>query len=296
MIFPLLQESIVFKSIVAVGIVIAGLWAASVLAAERHAPNGTFSSVNPAMPHALAMAVKEGHLKLVATFNATAGLTGYVVSSESGRNDVVYGFPGNDVMFAGHLIDGAGADLNHKYVGQYAPKIDYSKFESRIVVAPAVVEGATGAEVKSTIYIFMDPNCIFCHLTWKALQPYEKIGLQVHWIPMAFLKPSSLNKAAALLDSKDRPSLMAVLEKKFDTKLESGGIDGEVTVSPATKAQLDGNMALFQQLGFNGTPTILYRDKSGKLSVSEGMARLSQLSEITGLPAQANRDPDLASF
>ena len=27
--------------------------------------------------------------------------------------------------------------------------------------APAIVEGAAGKNVKSTIYVFMDPNCIF---------------------------------------------------------------------------------------------------------------------------------------
>ena len=41
--------------------------------------------------------------------------------------------------------------------------------------ADAVVEGS--ASPKRTLYVFFDANCWFCHLTWKALQPYEKAGL-----------------------------------------------------------------------------------------------------------------------
>src|SRR5580698_3040556 len=66
-----------------------------------------------------------------------------------------------------------------------------------------IVEGATGDKVKSTIYVFMDPNCIFCHYAWEAFQPYEAVGLQVRWIPLGFLKADSQGKAAALFDAAD---------------------------------------------------------------------------------------------
>src|SRR5580698_4973822 len=87
-----------------------------------------------------------------------------------------------------------------------------------------IVEGATGDKVKSTIYVFMDPNCIFCHYAWEAFQPYEAVGLQVQWIPMGFLKPDSSGKAAALLDARDGAALLRENEVKFSEANESGGI------------------------------------------------------------------------
>jgi hypothetical protein len=93
----------------------------------------------------------------------------------------------------------------------YLPASAAATFEN----APAIVEGAAGKNVKSTIYVFMDPNCIFCHYAWKAFQPYEAAGLQVHWIPMGFLKPDSAGKAAALLQAQDGPALMHELETQY---------------------------------------------------------------------------------
>ncbi|MGC2520684.1 MAG: hypothetical protein WA373_16435, partial [Burkholderiales bacterium] len=54
----------------------------------------------------------------------------------------------------------------------------------------AVAEGA--ASPKRTLYVFFDANCWYCHLTWKALQPYERAGLQVRWVPVAYQKASSV--------------------------------------------------------------------------------------------------------
>ncbi len=47
----------------------------------------------------------------------------------------------------------------------------------------AVTEGATSP--KRILYVFFDANCFYCHLTWRALQAYEKAGLQVRWVPVA---------------------------------------------------------------------------------------------------------------
>jgi thiol:disulfide interchange protein DsbG len=162
--------------------------------------------------------------------------------------------------------------------------------------APAIVEGAAGKNVKSTIYVFMDPNCIFCHYAWKAFQPYEAAGLQVHWIPMGFLKPDSPGKAAALLQAQDGPALMRELETKFSEKDESGGIKPLATVPPATQTKLNGNIKTFQDLGFDGTPTIIYMTSGGRWADVSGLPPLSSLPTMLNLPEQAITDPSLQKF
>ncbi len=162
--------------------------------------------------------------------------------------------------------------------------------------APAIVEGATGKSVKTTIYVFMDPNCIFCHYAWKALQPYEAVGLQVHWIPLGFLKPDSPGKAAALLQAKDGPALMRELETKFSEKDESGGIKPLNTIPFSAQVALDKNTTTFQSLGFDATPTIIYLASGGRWADVSGLPPLSTLPAMLHLPAQAETDPSLQQY
>jgi thiol:disulfide interchange protein DsbG len=162
--------------------------------------------------------------------------------------------------------------------------------------ASAIVEGASGSNVKSTLYVFMDPNCIYCHLVWKALQPYEAAGLQVHWIPMGFLKPDSAGKAAALLEAKDGAALLKVLETHYSVKDESGGIAPLAQVSAADQAKLDNNIKLFQDLGFDGTPTLIYQGSGGRWADVSGLPKLSQLPGMLNLPAQSISDPELQRY
>ncbi|WP_240655802.1 thioredoxin fold domain-containing protein [Paraburkholderia phosphatilytica] len=174
----------------------------------------------------------------------------------------------------------------------YLPATAAAKFQN----APAIVEGATGSAVKTTIYVFMDPNCIFCHFTWKALQPYEAAGLQVHWIPLAFLKPDSPGKAAALLQSSDGPALLKTLETHYSVKTESGGIAPLPSIPPAARSKLDANLQTFQDLGFQGTPTIIYQASGGRWADLQQMPKLSLLPAMLNLPAQPETDPELKIY
>jgi thiol:disulfide interchange protein DsbG len=158
-----------------------------------------------------------------------------------------------------------------------------------------IVEGATGDKVKSTIYVFMDPNCIFCHYAWEAFQPYEAVGLQVQWIPMGFLKPDSSGKAAALLDARDGAALLRENEVKFSEANESGGIKPSNPISFSAQSKLNKNANLFQSMGFDGTPTIIYKTSDGRWADMSGMPALSALPSMLNLPEQAE-SPSLQRF
>jgi thiol:disulfide interchange protein DsbG len=158
-----------------------------------------------------------------------------------------------------------------------------------------IVEGATGDKVKSTIYVFMDPNCIFCHYAWQAFQPYEAVGLQVHWIPLGFLKSDSPGKAAALLDASDGAALLRENEIKFTEATESGGIKPANPISFAAQSKLNKNTTLFKDMGFDGTPTIIYKTSDGRWADTSGMPALSALPAMLNLPEQAE-SPSLKRF
>lgn len=234
------------------------------------------------VPPALQLAV-QGGLKVERSFSAAGGLTGWVLSEGAGRNLVVFTSADGEVAIAGNMVDSKGTNLTAKYLDQYAPKIDYSKFWSKLEKSSFIAEGAQGKDVKNVIYVFEDANCGYCHQMWKAVQPYEKAGLQVRWIPVAFLSKDSANKAAGVLSAKDPAAAFAAMHND-----PSRAAALAVTpVTPEMKAKLDANAKLMAEMGFRGTPATLYKDKSGKVLAADGMPKPAMLNVITGITLPA---------
>jgi thiol:disulfide interchange protein DsbG len=165
---------------------------------------------------------------------------------------------------------------------------------ARLEKADAVVEGAT--HPKFVLYVLFDANCLYCHLTWKAVQPYEQVGLQVRWIPVAYQQPSSVGRAAAIMQAPDRVAAMRIDETRYDAKRFNGGIEPAKSVPKELAAEFAQNTQLMKAFGAPGTPVVAWKDSGGAIRVRVGMLRLSELPTITGLPAQRNDDPDLAEF
>lgn len=244
-------------------------------------------------PKQIEMATQGGG-KVVSTFQAASQLKGWVLS-KGGRYTMVFTTPDNKTLIVGELIDDTGKNLTAQYAQQYLPKPDLAALFPELEHSAQVVEG-TQKSPKSVIYVFFDPNCPFCHLTWKALQPYEKAGLQVRWVPVAYLMQSSAGKAAAILEAKDRTSAFRKNEEKYNVERHEGGIEPVSKPSESTVRALQSNNELMQKFGAFGTPALVWKDSQGKVQMKSGLPRLSELPGITGLPEQAETDPDLAKF
>lgn len=244
-----------------------------------------------ATPQALQPALRHG-LRVISSFAASSGLTGWVMQGADGKYVVVYTTPDGQTLLAGELISSAGENLSELYTERYVPPPDLTALWGQLEKANVVVAGAKQGS-KSAIYVIMDPNCIFCHMLWIALKPYEAAGLQVRWIPVGFLHEDSSAKAAAIL--KGGEPALEQCQQHFDVKTESGGIAG-IDVTPDLRAQLDSNLQVMEQARVRGTPGIFYRDASGHVLRRDGMPSMSELPKITGLPAQPENDPQLARF
>jgi len=189
------------------------------------------------------------------------------------------------IFSVGHA---AGATADHA-----GPAPRHADVFTQLEKADVVREGP--AQSAHVLYVFFDANCLYCHLTWKALQPYETAGLQVRWVPVAYQQPSSVGRAAAIMQAPDRAAALRMNELRYDASKYDGGIEPAVTVSPAMAAQLQANTRLMQTIA-PGTPVLVWKDAAGKVRVKVGVPRLSALPGITGLPQQPNDDPDLAQF
>jgi thiol:disulfide interchange protein DsbG len=249
-----------------------------------------------ALPKALSMPLQNG-MKIEKSFPAASGLTGWVLSPEDkkgGQPSIVYTTADGNLLIAGLLVDASGANLSQQYSDAQLPKTDLSAALAKLEKSTYVVEGAKNP--KQIVYAFSDPNCPFCNLMWKAVRPYEAEGLQMRWVQVAFLRPDSAGKAAALLEAKDKDAAMMSNETNFDFQHEEGGIK-PVEVSPTVKAQLAANAALMQEMGFTGTPAMVYKDaKTGQVVSKPGMPHPSELGSDFGLPSVPVTDPMLARF
>ncbi|HXZ54329.1 MAG TPA: thioredoxin fold domain-containing protein [Burkholderiales bacterium] len=158
----------------------------------------------------------------------------------------------------------------------------------------AVVEGAS--DPKRVLYVFWDANCYYCNLTWKALQHYERAGLQVRWVPVAYQKDNSAALAAAVMGATDRAAALRENETRYRPKSYDGGIKAAAKVPADLAIELEENMTLMGRFGMSGTPALVWRDAGGRIQTHLGFPRLSKLPAITGLPEQKIDDPELAKY
>jgi len=141
------------------------------------------------------------------------------------------------------------------------------------------------------VYAFFDPSCPFCHLAWQAFQPYMDKGVEVRWVPVAFLSPESRDKAAAILQDSSPENALAESMRLFNTEEQP-----QASVKESARRQLQNNMKLMQRFGIQGTPGLVWQDDDGELNIRSGMPKLDDFSHITGLPEQPQTDPKLFRF
>jgi len=101
---------------------------------------------------------------------------------------------------------------------------------------------------------------------------------------------------AALMQAKDGAATLKKLETTYSEADESAGITPLSTIPPEIQAKLESNLKLFQDLGFEGTPTLMFKDDAGHWQHIEGMPKLSDLPKALHLPEQPVTDPELQRF
>lgn len=228
-------------------------------------------------------------VQVVSSFSAPGDMTGYVVMIR-GQADVVYLTPDKKHVIAGVMLNEAGQNLSQQHLREHAPKPDMSAAWESAEDTTWVADGADAP--KSVVYALADPYCPYCNALWKASQPYLEAGLQIRWIPVAYLHPDSTATAAAILEAGDPTAALREHEEKF----EDGGIGPLIEPDPEVVETIEANTGFMQEVGANGTPAVLYKDSEGTVRMVQGMPPLGKLPEIFGLPEQEIDDPDLQRF
>lgn len=264
-----------------------------VLAAALLPQSALISATEPVPYPKPLQTITERGVSVVRTFPAESGLTGWIIKRDN-RQMIVYTTSDKQHLLVGELLDDSGHDLTARYASMYVLKPDVDSLYNQLEKANYISDGAASA--KSTVYVFMDPNCVFCHFAWLALRPYVKAGVQVRWIPVNVVKPSSALRAAAILTAQSPFKALEYNEGHFALSSEDGGISPAIKVDPAIMSSLTANRSLMDAFGVNGTPAFVWKSADGKVQAKAGMPPLSELPAITSLPEQPEPDHELDRF
>lgn len=246
---------------------IAAATAVPALAADQ-ATKKTAKPDTHELPSVLQQSVKAGKLKVIKQFDtAKSGLKGYVVE-QSGQYQVVYGE--DDYLFVGQLISPDGDSLTATYTDKYVPQPDLSQTVAKLKKEGHLIQ--QGPDNAPVLYVFADPNCIYCHRFYQAVEPLTKAGkLQVQWALVGFLKPSSMGRAAAILSAKKPLEALAENEAGFDEDKEEGGIKAIDSPDPKLKKLIEQRAKDMAEAGGRGTPTVVYKKDDKQWGMKPGM-------------------------
>jgi thiol:disulfide interchange protein DsbG len=246
------------------------------------------ASSSPPLPAMLASLAAAGKLKVVSQFDTEVpGLTGYIVHNQDGTQ-VVYGDHG--YLIVGHVISPHGTDLTDNYRQRYSPKPDFGSVVGKLDSGGHLInEGRPAAPL---LYVFADPNCIFCYHFYRMAEPLVASGrLHVRWVMVGFLHADSLARATTILSAPNPLSALHTDEDRFDTAHESGGVAPARTQDKALEGVLQAHLSAMDAVGGVGTPTLLYRDEQGHWGVVVGMPSSDWLAAYVAgkrLPANPN--------
>lgn len=142
-----------------------------------------------------------------------------------------------------------------------------------------VAEGT--AHPTHVIYVFVDPNCPYCHTLWLALQPYRHDGLQVRNILVGVISVSSPGKAAAIFSARDPAAAWRTNEVRWGSRSDGGGgIAPLAVIGAANREAILDNETLMRRFGILGTPGLVYVTADGKVHVIAGVPDKTTLTRI----------------
>lgn len=133
------------------------------------------------------------------------------------------------------------------------------------------------------IYDFQDPNCPYCHALYENEAPLIREGkLTVRYVPVAILTPQSAGEAAAWLSSPHPVQTLQHFEAIVGTTFQTGDFAHlpHVQLTAKIRQELRENKKIFLELGFDGTPALLFRAKNGQLGTIPGYVTAHQLRNL----------------
>jgi len=133
-------------------------------------------------------------------------------------------------------------------------------------------------------YVFLDANCVYCTKFWADARPWVDGGkVQLRYLMVAVIAPTSAGKAAALLSDPDPARRLAAYERAHAFgvarmmqggprhSMEDASLVPMQPVPAAIGRELQANEGLMDAFRLRGTPGIVLQDADGRLTAFGGM-------------------------
>lgn len=246
----------------------------ALLAAAFLATAPLAQAADPAWP-AIIQAMQQQGLAHVQEFKAGADVRAF--AAVAGQQPIaIYVTPdGNAIV--GSRIDAKGNNLDAGKVDELVAKPMSAAIWKQLAGATWVPDGK--ADAPRIVYTFSDPNCPYCNRFWQAARPWVDAGkVQLRHVMVGVIRADSPTKAAAILSARDPTAALTSNERTF----QAGGIKPAPSLPDTIRKQLDANQALMAELGFQGTPGIVYLDGTGLVQRANGLPRPDALAGVLG--------------
>ncbi|HEY8708127.1 MAG TPA: thiol:disulfide interchange protein DsbG, partial [Burkholderiaceae bacterium] len=202
-------------------------------------------------------------VEVIGTFKAPGGVTGYAAIAQQQPLALYLTADGKQVI-VGPMFDAKGINLSDEPLDRLVSKPMTERSWRALESSRWIADGRSSAA--RIVYVFTDPNCPYCNKFWNDARPWVQAGkVQLRHVMVGILGPTSAGKAAALLGAQDPAAALAQHEQGYATGGAAGGVTAMTPIPPALSAKLDANQALMERLGSQATPTIFFKDDSGKL-------------------------------
>lgn len=215
-------------------------------------------------------------VEFMGTFETPLGLTGY--AGAAGQQPLaVYVSKDGQYAVVGTLVNAKGEDIGAGKLKELVSGPMGAQAWSKVEASHWVADGK--ADAPRVIYAFSDPNCPYCNHFWEAARPWVEAGkVQIREILVGVIRQDSANKAAAILAAASPEQALLENERNF----AKGGIKPLASVPAEVQAQLRANEMLMMELGFQGTPGIVFKDADGAVQMRSGLPQGADLQTVLG--------------
>ncbi|MGE8106738.1 thiol:disulfide interchange protein DsbG [Allorhizobium sp. NPDC080224] len=221
-------------------------------------------------------AIEQQGLTILGEMKVPGGLRAF--AAKAGAQPLaLYLTPDGEHVVVGTLVNAAGQDMAETQLKEMVEAPISEEGWQKLERSTWVKDGSPNAP--RIVYVFTDPNCPYCHQFWKSARPWVEAGkVQLRHVMVGVIRQDSPAKAAAILEAKSPEEALAENEHKY----EDGGIAPLETVSPAMAEKLEHNATLMTELGFSGTPAIVFRKADGSIGQMAGLPQDAALEMILG--------------
>ncbi len=221
--------------------------------------------------------IEKHGFEVVAEFDAPGGLRGFAGVVGGQQPAAAYVTADGKHVLVGSLFDAEGNDVAAEAVEKLAAAPMSARMWSKLEASAWVRDGK--ADAPRVVYTFSDANCPYCHKFWEAARPWVDAGkVQLRHVMVGVIREDSPAKAAAILAARDPSAALLENERQFD----HGGIKPLPNISREIAGKLDANQLLMIEMGFQGTPGILFQDAQGQVQRRAGLPQGDDLQTVLG--------------